>query len=75
MAKRKNEITCCKGCGRDTQNTTGLCGRCYTRNGQQISDQKDRPQTRGDHRIAMNEMILEDVMGMAVDEDQIVNKW
>ena len=71
----KKQIVCCRGCGRDTPNSTGLCGRCYTHGTQQINDEKDRQQTRGDHRVAMNEMVIEDIIGMAVDEDEIIQKW
>lgn len=36
--------TCCEGCGRDTDNKSGLCGRCHTHGQSQMpSEQKWRP--------------------------------
>ncbi len=35
-------MKCCLSCGRDTQNTSGYCNKCFG-HGSQIDDRKDRP--------------------------------
>ncbi len=37
-----NEIMCCLSCGRDTESSSGICYRCGSPYGFQVSDQKGR---------------------------------